>query len=168
MGKLFVTYNQIHKDLYEIIPDVKSKADPEVIIAIGGGGYIPARIVRTLLGVPTFGIGIQLYDPDDKIRPSGPQKIQWLDKNSLQLLKGKRVLLVDDVDDARTTLRFCVEELKKVGIDDISVLVLHNKQKEKKPLEISHYFACWIIPKDCWVVYPWESTEIDEHDKMSE
>lgn len=43
-------------------------------------------------------------------------RTQWLDLNSLgdmQNLVGKRILIVDEVDDTRTTLQYAVQELEK-------------------------------------------------------
>ena len=42
-------------------------------------------------------------------------RTQWLDLSSLEManLVGKRVLIVDEVDDTRTTLEYAVRELQK-------------------------------------------------------
>jgi hypoxanthine phosphoribosyltransferase len=31
-------------------------------VAIGGGGFIPARILRTFIKIPILAVGIKLYD----------------------------------------------------------------------------------------------------------
>lgn len=42
-------------------------------------------------------------------------RTQWLDLSSLEMasLVGKNILIVDEVDDTRTTLEYAVRELKK-------------------------------------------------------
>lgn len=89
-------------------------------------------------------------------------------------LVGKNVLIVDEVDDTRTTLEYAVKELekdveaarKKLGRESktrFCVFVLHNKDKEKKGqlprdmLDENRYLAAVTVP-DVWICYPWEAT----------
>jgi hypoxanthine phosphoribosyltransferase len=119
--------------------------------------------------IPIIGVSIQLYTEEDTIHEHGPQKFQWIDEWSAKQLKGKRILLVDEVDDTRTTLHYCVKELQTCGVDEISVLVIHNKEKTKVPLKgVSHYFACHDVEGDRWIVYPWEADDIEEHDRLAQ
>ncbi len=76
-------------------------------------------------------------------------------------------MLIDEVDDTRTTLCFCVEYLKQNRVGDIAVLVLHNKLKEKPTLEVSKYYACNEVKGSTWIVYPWEADDIDEHEEAA-
>jgi len=98
-------------------------------------------------------------------------------------LIGKNILIVDEVDDTRTTLEYAVRELEKdvenarqrLGRPEkttFSVFVLHNKDKVKKGhlppemLDDNRYLAAVTVP-DVWINYPWEATDIDEHDRMA-
>ena len=98
-------------------------------------------------------------------------------------LIGKNVLIVDEVDDTRTTLEYAVRELEKdveearkqAGSDkktNFSIFVLHNKDKEKKgrlPQDMvaeNRYLAA-VTTQDVWICYPWEATDIDEHDALA-
>jgi len=104
-----------------------------------------------------------LYDETEK--PSTlPEVTQWLDDKNLRLLKGKKILIVDEIDDTRLTLDYCVTEMKKLA-QQVGVFVLHNKKKTKRgtiPSDVK-YFACQELD-DLWVVYPWDAVDIDEHD----
>jgi len=85
-------------------------------------------------------------------------------------LAGKKVLLVDEVDDSRVTLEYCLRELLRHGACEIAIAVLHNKKKEKKgkiPREISRYFAGQEL-EDRWICYPWDAEDIAEHRRMAE
>ena len=104
--------------------------DPDLIVAIGTGGFIPARILKTYLKKPIFTVGISYYGPDN-VPAKSPHTIQWIDEVEKKLA-GKRVLLVDEVDDSRVTLEYCLQELLHHGPAEIAVAVLHNKKKEKK------------------------------------
>src|SRR5690349_510967 len=83
--------------------------DPDLIVAIGSGGFIPARILKTFLPRPILPVGISYYGPDNK-PAANPRAIQWIDQVEKKLL-GRKVLLVDEVDDSRATLEYCLREL---------------------------------------------------------
>lgn len=96
------------------------------MIAIGGGGYVPARILRSFLkqpgspNIPIQAIGLSLYETlgGTEVEAIGTKvtRTQWLDLTALgemENLVGKRILIVDEVDDTRTTLEYAVKELEK-------------------------------------------------------
>ncbi|PMD22899.1 PRTase-like protein [Hyaloscypha hepaticicola] len=205
--KEYVTYNQVHKLCQEAAPRILEQFNPQLMIAIGGGGYVPARILRSFLkrpgshNIPIQAIGLSLYEelpsqyPSGRNTPGEPEqpgtkvtRTQWLDLTSLgemENLVGKRILIVDEVDDTRTTLEYAVKELEKdveiarqklggKGEKTVfSVFVLHNKNKEKKGqlpedmLNENRYLAARTTG-DVWICYPWEAVDIDEHDKLAE
>ena len=87
---------------------------------------------------------------------------QWFDETPGTfgaLVRGKRVLIVDEVDDTRATLQYAVEELKKSNAPAaIGVLVVHNKLKPKKgtlPADVT-YIAGEHVP-NAWNCYPWDA-----------
>ncbi|MCK5155249.1 MAG: phosphoribosyltransferase [Spirochaetales bacterium] len=164
-NKLYVTYNEIHKAVKKLAMKIEnSDFDPDVIVAIGSGGFIPARILKTFINRPIFAVGISYYGMDNK--PTGfPRKIQWIDEVEKKLT-GKKVLLIDEVDDTRATLSYCVRELLNHKPQEIAVLVIHNKKKQKTgefPPEIKRYYPA-VEVDDRWIKYPWDAEDIDEHD----
>ncbi|KAF5092799.1 hypothetical protein D0Z00_004403 [Geotrichum galactomycetum] len=192
--KLFISYNNVHKLCQEAAVQIK-KFSPDLMIAIGGGGFIPARILRTFLkepgakNIPIQAIGLSLYEDlgtDSQVETAGLEVVrtQWLDfgtlaKNSGSLI-GKTVLIVDEVDDTRTTLHYALSELEKdvreqaiaLGRENevtrFLIFVLHNKNKEKKAelpqkmIEEGRYVAARTV-EDIWIAYPWEAIDIEEH-----
>jgi len=84
-------------------------------------------------------------------------------------LHGRRILLVDEVDDSRVTLEYCLRELLRHGPTEIAVAVLHNKRKEKRgalPPEIHRYWAGEEL-EDRWICYPWDARDIGRHERLS-
>ncbi|OAL73091.1 xanthine phosphoribosyltransferase [Trichophyton violaceum] len=195
--KVYVTYNQVHKLCQASAGRILEEFRPNLMIAIGGGGYVPARMLRSFLkkkdspNIPIQAIGLSLYedlgkgDPEE-VPGTKVTRTQWLDLSSLEManLIGKNVLIVDEVDDTRTTLEYAVRELEKdvehaqkqlgrQGEKTIfSIFVLHNKDKPKKgqlPPEMlaeNRYLAA-VTSGDVWICYPWEATDIDEHDRLA-
>lgn len=98
---------------------------------------MPARILRSFLkqpgspNIPIQAIGLSLYEELPMTDPTNSgnngigavdmigtkvTRTQWLDFSSLGEMKnlvGKRILIVDEVDDTRTTLEYAVKELEK-------------------------------------------------------
>lgn len=165
MEPIAFSYNEIHKTVQDLAWRVADSGyRPEVIVAIGSGGYIPARIIKTFLGLPIYTVGISLYLEDHTTLPN-PKKIQWIDEVE-QKLQGRRILLVDEVDDSRTTLEYCIRELLAHDPAAMAVAVLHNKNKTKRgviPAEVEHYWVGREL-EDIWVKYPWDAEDIDAQD----
>jgi hypothetical protein len=69
--RLRLSYNDIHNAIARTAPRIMSEFSPDLFIAIGGGGFIPARILRTFCKVTTEGkkrnipiqaVGLTLYE----------------------------------------------------------------------------------------------------------
>ena len=128
-NKIYIKYDDVHQ-IIKNKSDAIIKFNPDIIIAIGGGGLIPGRIVRTFVDVPLLVVTLKLYNLSNNIQKVSV--IQWLDDNNIKKLKNKRILLVDEVDDTRTTLLYCIDKLQKYDPEKIGVFVIHNKLKKKK------------------------------------
>lgn len=199
-NKMYISYNNIHKLCQQVAKTIMERGErPDVIIAITGGGMIPAKIIRSFLkskgqkNIPIQAIGLSLYEDlglDNQIETIGKEVIrtQWLDFGALDKhfdsLIGKRILIVDEVDDTRTTLHYALTELQKevreqqVKLNRLnedttfSIFVLHNKDKLKKvelPQDLfdhGRYLAAVTVP-DKWLCYPWEAIDIEEHTQLA-
>lgn len=191
-SKMYISYNNIHQLCQETSEKIKA-FKPDLIIAIGGGGFIPARMLRTFLKEPgqpnirIMAVILSLYEDigtvGTQVETVGTQVVrtQWIDYAQSKVnLVNKNILIIDEVDDTRTTLHYAVSELKKdvveqaaaVGADPndtkFGIFVLHDKIKTKKAdlpddiMKTGNYFAARTVP-DCWIAYPWESTDIVYH-----
>lgn len=79
--KIWYTYDDIHrviKALAEKIRNADIKYD--AMIAIGGGGFIPARMLRCFLEIPIYAVTTAYYDSDNEGQVTEEvKKVQWLD-----------------------------------------------------------------------------------------
>ncbi|KAF8479790.1 PRTase-like protein [Russula ochroleuca] len=189
-----ITYNQVHNLIKRSAKEI-ADFKPDVLLAIGGGGFFPARVLRTYLknpdtrgSVPIFAIGLSLYEsiPGSTAEQIGRQVIrtQWLGPEARQNIVGKRVLIVDEVDDSRSTLQYALSELRKDVEEAIQLLpederggpktqfgifVVHNKLKPKLgtlPADVSYFVGEEV--GDLWLDYPWEAADIEEHDRLAQ
>lgn len=103
------------------------------------------------------------------------KKIQWFDEHSEigSKVRNQRVLIVDEVDDTRETLRYCVEEVINTNHPShVAVAVVHNKMKPKRgklPEDVVYFAGANVA--DCWNCYPWDAAayghSIQEHERLA-
>ncbi|MDO5638520.1 MAG: phosphoribosyltransferase [Neisseria sp.] len=167
--KIWYTYDDIHRVIKNLAAKVKaSGVQYDAMIAIGGGGFIPARILRCFLDIPIYAVTTAYYDSEDEGKTTDEvKKIQWLDPLP-ESLRGKNVLVVDEVDDSRVTLEFVLNELAKEDFGIIGIAVLHEKIKEKVGVlpQGMPYFS-GITVEDWWINYPWDAEDIDGHNLLA-
>ncbi|WP_250868805.1 phosphoribosyltransferase [Methanococcoides seepicolus] len=124
---------------------------PDIIIAIGRGGYVPARVVCDFL----------LFDDLTTIKIEhykGAADIQETAKLKFPLsvdIHGKKILVVDDVTDTGKTLSLAVEYLKSLKPAEIKTAVLQHKICSDF---VPDYYAKKIV-KWRWIIYPWAAYE---------
>ena len=122
---------------------------PDVIVGIARGGWVPARILSDLLGLEhVASMRVEFYT-----RPGITARKPKLTQKVSTGIRGKRVLLVDDVSDSGYSMKLAYESLK--GAKEVRTATLHYKpQSVFKP----EYYIAETID---WIVYPWEARETD-------
>ncbi len=129
----------------------KSGYNPDVVVAIARGGWVPARIVcdyldiKELYSVKTEHWGV-VATPTGEARITQPLNID---------LKGKRVLIVDDVADTGDTIKIVREHVMEFSPADIKVAVVDYKKTSKF---VPDFFAAEMESWK-WIVYPWSIKE---------
>lgn len=137
------------KKLSRMIQD--SAYNPHIVIAIGRGGLVPARILcdymhikdLTTIKVEHWGIAAT---PDEKAVIKFPLNAD---------IKDKKVLLVDDITDTGDTLRVSIEYLKGFKPKGIrTAVLLHKTSSDVIPDYYVKKIAKWR-----WIVFPWHVWE---------
>ncbi|MEW6328863.1 MAG: phosphoribosyltransferase [Candidatus Micrarchaeota archaeon] len=125
---------------------------PDIIVGIARGGWIPARLLSDYLHNKNItSMRVEFYVGVDK-RARKPIVSQEVSVS----LRGKRVLLVDDVSDTGESLLVARKNLRAKGAKQIRVATLHYKPRSKfKP----DYF---VGTSSAWIVYPWETDETEK------
>lgn len=128
-----------------------SRDSPEVIIAIGRGGYVPARVVadvlvqETLTSIRVAHWGVAAVERD-RAEVTIPLALD---------IRGRRVLVVDDITDTGETLAVAGEYLAGHHPAEVRTAVLQHKASSTVvPDYYVEYLTDWR-----WVIYPWAVRE---------
>ena len=123
--------------------------EPEVIVGIARGGWIPARILSDVLFTTSLqNIRIEYYS-DMGVHEKAPRITQPISGS----ITGKHVLLVDEVADTGESLRHAIQYVK--GLSPKSLVTAVPVLKPESIVIPDH----WILKIDAWVVFPWEHRE---------
>lgn len=123
----------------------------DTLVAIGRGGYMPARILSDFLNVLDLtSFKIEHYHATRKERRAVVRYPLNAD------LSGRRVLLVDDVTDSGDTFAVALDHLAACGPPaEVRTAVLHHKVVSP---HLPDYYAQKVV-KWRWIIYPWAIAE---------
>ena len=129
----------------------KSNYSPDIIVAIARGGLILGVRLSHILKIPMRSIHMVFYDEKDN-RLEKPKLLIPL--QSEKDVKGKKVLLVDDIADTGLTLKNAIEYLKSLGAEEIKIATIAYKPSSIIVPDI------FLFVTSKWVVFPWEKPPI--------
>ena len=124
---------------------------PELVIAIGRGGYVPARLLCDELHL----MGLTSIKIEHYLSGANRQKEAVIRYPLKADIRGLRVLLVDDVNDSGDTLAVATQHLQAFQPCEVRTAVMHNKTVTRFKVD---YCARKII-KWRWLIYPWAVNE---------
>ncbi len=144
------TLNQIYEMLLNVAQKIADDGyKPEVVVGILRGGIVPARILLDLLQTPEFAtIQIEYYAGINQ-RMQDPILKQCLQTE----VKGKKVLLADDVSDSGKSLQFATSNVEKMGAKEIKTATLYSKPET---ITTPNYYE---KQTSHWIVFPWDAKE---------
>lgn len=120
--------------------------EPEIIIAVARGGLLPAGHLSYALGVKlSDAINVEFYTDVHQTLPDPVLLEPLLDSNAI---RGKKLLVVDDVADSGRTLALVLELLRQQGAECRSAVVYAKSQSVVDPDYV------W-KRTDEWIVFPW-------------
>lgn len=154
-GKVWYSYDDIHALVKGMSKNIQEK-NIDIIIAMGTGGWFPARLLRKLLPykgelpLPIYSLGIVNYDNKDK-RLNEPIIVQSLSPE-LQL-EDKVVLMVDEVVDSGTSFLKAKEYVaQQYHPKELYTAAIHCKAGSC----FIPAFVGEFSEKKTWIEYPWD------------
>ena len=144
------SWEQIYEELLHLANRIREnnfKAD--VIVSVSRGGWPPARIMSDLLENPElanvraeFYLGVAKTKGDPVITQPVSTSV-----------KGKKVLIVDEVADTGKSLRLVKSHLEEQGATEVKTMTIYYK-----PWSI--IVPDWYAKETSrWLVFPWERKE---------
>lgn len=144
-----VTWGDLDALCDELAGRIKaSGAEFDILIAIARGGFVPARILSDRLSFRNLTSMSMVFYEYDK-RHENPI-ITYFDP---ACVRGKKVLLVDDVSDSGKSLIMARKAIMDAGAKSVHVATVHIKPGT---LFMPDFYAGSI---DGWIEYPWEPRE---------
>lgn len=138
--------------LADLVADLAEqvRGEYDVMLAITRGGLVPAGMLAYRLGIRNILVAaVEYYD--DEGRP-GPHPT-FLQFPADPLLRGQRVLVVDEVWDSGTTIHAVTERVRQAG-GQPTTAVLHFKPARSQVPDTPDHHA---VTTDRWVVYPFKA-----------
>lgn len=124
---------------------------PDLVVAIGRGGYVPARLICDSLSI----MGLTSIKIEHYLSGADRQEEAVIRYPLKADIRGLRVLIVDDVNDTGDTLDLATQHLQKFQPAEIRTAVMHHKTVTRFDVD---YYARKVI-KWRWLIYPWAVTE---------
>jgi uncharacterized protein len=144
------TWNLIHRLTLRLAKEILASGfQPDIIVGVSRGGWLPARVLSDLLENPNLA-SVKTESYLQIGRAQGvPELTQCLNVEATD----KRVLVVDDIADTGESLSLVRDHVQERKAIEIQTATLYHKRRSAfKP----DYFG---KETDCWVVFPWEHKE---------
>jgi len=144
------TWSQIYLMLIKLARQIKkSSFKPEVIVGVSRGGWPPARILSDLLDNPNLAnVKVEFYVGVAETREE-PILTQPVSVD----VKGKNVLIVDEVADTGKSLQLIRSHLLEMGAKEVKIATIYHKPWSSVRPDYS------VKETSRWIVFPWEIRE---------
>ncbi len=126
------------------------RGEYDTMLAITRGGLVPAGMLAYRLRIRDILVAAVSYYDDEGQRAAAPTFLQF---PADPLLRGRRVLIVDEVWDSGATIEAVIGRVRAAG-GIPTTAVLHYKPGRSTVASTPDHFAA---STDRWVVYPFKS-----------
>jgi hypoxanthine phosphoribosyltransferase len=144
------SWHQIYELLLSLACTVrKSGFESEIIVGVSRGGWPPARVISDLLENPNVAsVAAEFYVgvAETKSKPAITQPVSVS-------VKGKKVLVVDDVADTGESLELVRSYLEEQGATEVKTATIYYKPWS---VIVPDYYE---KETGSWIVFPWERKE---------
>lgn len=161
MKKVYVSWSDVQRQVQEILRQMLlDNWRPDYVVGITRGGLVPANLISQYLNCGMETLKVKLQD--------GAQECEsncWMSEDAFG---GKKILVVDDINDSGATLNWikndwpssCLPNNDKwntVWGNNVRVAVLYDNQSSESVMPISYSAESINKFEDPqWIVFPWE------------
>ena len=150
MEKEYLHWSKIDEAIWTLTDYVQKDYHVDIIVGIARGGLIPAvRMSHIMDDILMRVMDVKFYTDIEKHTETPEITVPLTEP-----VKGKNVLIVDDVADTGKTLKVVREDLVAKDAKEVRIAVI-----AKKPQSIvdPDYY---IFQTDQWIVFPWEKMPV--------
>lgn len=160
MKKTYYTWSDVERQTQEILRQLQRDAwQPDYVVGLTRGGLVAANLISQYLECPMKCLKVSLRDDN-----APPESNLWMAEDAFE---GKRILIVDDINDSGATLAWIREDWQgsalpghpdwnNVWNNTVRFAVLiNNEASEYKRIDYSS-IEINKSEDDAWIVFPWE------------
>lgn len=129
---------------------IASRFRPDFIVGLARGGWVLSRVLCDFLGVKDL-VSLKVEHWGVTATPDGSAQIKYPFRISL---RGRRVLVVDDITDTGESMRVAVEYVKTMNPLQVKTATLRHIDGSKFTPDFYGDEITWR-----WVVFPWNYVE---------
>lgn len=146
--KINYSWEKIEQDTEKLGEIILNSYNPEIVIVLGEGGWIPGRLMKNVIkDAKYYSIGCDNYDEDNNILDS----VQFYQIPDIKSVENKKVLILDEVCETGGSLIAVKEKLLKFNPKELKTAVLHKKDRSNFEPD----FITENVGND-WIIYPWK------------
>ncbi len=147
--RVYLSWRDVDKLISRLLPRVEAYTY-DVIIAITRGGIIPGAIFADRLRIQQVLIASVDFYEDEAHELEWPVFMQFPADSTL---RGKRVLIVDDIWDKGKQVVNVSERVKQAGGRSYAVVLHYKSHRSRFPDKSPDFYG---VETTDWIIYPWE------------
>ncbi len=148
--KVNVTWDDLDDLVSQLAERLATIPAPDVVLAISRGGLVPAGMLGYRMGWRDMLLAaVVVYDDDSGFRGEA----EFLQFPADEQLRGKRVLIIDEVWDSGTTIAAVSARIRAAGGEPVTAVLHYKPGKSRVDIVPDLY----IVETDDWVIYPFKA-----------
>jgi hypoxanthine phosphoribosyltransferase len=148
--KIYLSWVDVDKLITSIVPRLFA-SNFDLVIAITRGGIVPAAIMSERLGIQQVLVASVAFYEDEEHDLDWPVFMQFPDDS---LLRGKLVLIVDDIWDRGKQVVSVSERVKYAGGTSQSAVLHYKAHRSQFPDKSPDFYGA---QTEDWIIYPWDA-----------
>ena len=148
--KDIVSWEDLERLVADLADQLAAGPRPDVVLAISRGGLVPAGMLGYRLGWRDMLLAaVVVYDDEQGFRGHA----EFLQFPADEHLRGKRVVIIDEVWDSGTTIAAVSQRVTAAGGQPITAVLHYKPARSRVDLVPDHF----VVETDAWVVYPFKA-----------
>ncbi|MDQ7792883.1 MAG: phosphoribosyltransferase family protein [bacterium] len=139
-----LSWDDVMRLCRDLAVGIQAEFDPDQIVGIAKAGVIPAAILASMLRKDFYPIRLSRREKDRVVRGK-PRLLVPLTED----VRGKKVLIVDEISATGETLKLAVQEAKKKGARTVKTATLYVHSDSFRP----NWYG---LVSDALIIQPWD------------